>query len=131
MFEPHSITGKFRQMGLSPESILLLLLIAILKTALSEEIFFRGFVAKRLIGLLGYQKGNVLQAALFGGIHAALFALTTSKAFFLAMIFLIPGLGAYVSAFLNERLAQGSIMPGWISHGLANVIAYSMFGFVL
>jgi membrane protease YdiL (CAAX protease family) len=131
MFEPNSVTGKFRQMGFSAESVLILLIIAVFKTSLAEEILFRGFIAKRLIRITGYQKGNILQALIFGLLHTALFSMITNNYLFLFVIFAIPSLGAYVSTFLNEKIANGSIIPGWISHGLANVLAYSIFGFIL
>jgi membrane protease YdiL (CAAX protease family) len=131
MFEPTSITGKFRQMGFGIETLSILIVIAVFKTSFAEEILFRGFVAKRLISVMGYQKGNLVQAALFGVIHAALFALVTSNAVFLIVIFLLPSIGAYVSVFLNERIGNGSIIPGWISHGLANILSYGIVGFVI
>lgn len=131
MFDPNSITGKFRQMGLGVNSIVILLGIALFKTSLAEEIFFRGFVAKRLISVIGFVKGNVIQAIIFGIIHTLLFALTTQSSFFLFIIFLVPSIGAYVSVILNERKAYGSIIPGWIAHGLANVLSYGIVGFVI
>ena len=131
MFDPASMTGKFREMGFGIESFSILLLASIFKTSLSEEIFFRGFVAKRLISVMGYQIGNIVQAAIFGILHTALFLLITDKALFLIIIFIVPSLGAYVSAYLNEKVANGSIIPGWIAHGLANVLSYSIVGFVI
>lgn len=131
MFDPASITGKFREMGFSAQAVAILLIIALLKTSFSEEILFRGFIAKRLIALMGFERGNLLHAAIFGAIHTALFALNTSNIFFLLVIFVVPGVGAYVSACLNEKMAGGSIIPGWIAHGLANVLAYAIVGFVI
>jgi membrane protease YdiL (CAAX protease family) len=131
MFDPNSITGKFRQMGVSFDSAILLLLIALVKTSMAEEILFRGFVAKRLISLMGYGIGNVVQALIFGLIHTILFSFITTNIYFLTVIFVVPSLGAYVSVYLNEKIANGSIIPGWISHGLANIIAYSVVGFML
>ena len=131
MFEPNSITGKFRQMGFGIESLFILIVIALFKTSFAEEVLFRGFIAKRLISVAGYKKGNVIQAAIFGVIHTALFALVTSNVIFLIAIFIVPSIGAYVSVYLNEKIANGSIIPGWISHGLANVLAYSIVGFVI
>lgn len=131
MFDPNSITGKFRQMGFGIESLFILIIIALFKTSFAEEVLFRGFIAKRLISVAGYQKGNVIQAAIFGVIHTALFALVTSNIIFLIAIFIIPSIGAYVSVYLNEKIANGSIIPGWISHGLANILAYSIVGFVI
>jgi membrane protease YdiL (CAAX protease family) len=131
MHDPDSITGKFRQMGFSMNAVVILLLIAIFKTALSEEILFRGFIAKRLIAALGFRWGNLLQAALFGIIHTLLFVTMTSNLLFLILIFVFPSVGAWISAYLNEKIAGGSIIPGWISHGLANIMSYSVVGFLI
>lgn len=131
MFDPISITGKFRQMGLSFNSLSILLLIAIFKTSFAEEILFRGFIAKRLIRVSGFVKGNVIQAVIFGIIHTILFAFTTNNPVFLLIIFLIPSIGTYVSVILNEKIGNGSIVPGWIAHGLANVLSYSVVGFLI
>ena len=131
MFDPESVTGKIREMGFGISSVFILLMIALLKTSFAEELLFRGFLAKRLIAVLGYSKGNLIQAVLFGIIHTILFAMITSNAVFLMLIFMIPSLGAYVSVYLNEKVAAGSIIPGWISHGLANVLAYVIVGFVI
>jgi len=131
MFDPTSITGKFRNMEFGAEALTILLVMALFKTSLTEEILFRGFVAKRLIGLLGFRNGNLAQATFFGIIHTALFALITDNTLFLTIIFVVPSIGAYVTVILNEKLANGSILPGWIAHALANVLAYSLVGFVL
>ncbi len=81
LFDPHSVTGQLRQMEFGPEVIYIWLVLALVKTALSEEIFFRGFVAKRMIGWLGYQFGNWFQATIFGLVHVLLFAGITSNFF--------------------------------------------------
>ncbi len=131
MFGPNSITGKFRQLNFGVSSASILIVIAVFKTSFAEELLFRGFVAKRLISVLEYRKGNLVQAAIFGIIHAILFSMTTSNPLFLFLIFLSPSIGAYVSVYLNEIIANGSIIPGWISHAIANLLAYSIVGFVL
>jgi len=131
LFSPDSVTGQFRQMPFGAETMVILVVKAVFKTSLSEELFFRGFVAKRLIHAFGFVNGNLVQASLFGLIHTGLFALTTQDPVFLTTIFLVPATGAYVSAYLNEKVADGSIVPGWISHALANVIAYSVIGFMI
>lgn len=131
MFHPESITGKFRAMGFGVESVGILLVIALLKTSFSEEILFRGFIAKRLISWLGFQRGNILQAFIFGAIHVLLFLVLKSNVIFLVFIFFLTSLGAYVAAYLNEKMANGSIIPGWIAHGLGNAISYAVVGFLL
>jgi len=51
------------------------LIIAWLKTSLAEEIFFRGFIGKRLIDRLGFLRGNGLQSVIFAAVHVAIFGL--------------------------------------------------------
>jgi membrane protease YdiL (CAAX protease family) len=131
MTSPESTTGNIKQMGSSFESVMAILIIAILKTSLSEEIFFRGFLAKRFIALTNFRVGNILQALIFGCVHVLLFWSMTHNALFLFVIFIFPAISAYFQTYLNERYGKGSIIPGWIAHGIANVIAYSFVLFVL
>lgn len=131
MTDPNSLTGRFRQMGLGTISILTLVLVAVFKTALAEEILFRGFIAKRLISVTNYQTGNIIQAVIFGAIHSALFMTITHNIAFLIVIFLFPAIGAYFMVHLNEKSANGSIFPGWIAHSLANLISYSVIGYLI
>jgi len=131
MTNPKSMTGKFKAMGFGAGSVVLILVTAGIKTALAEEIFFRGFVAKRLIAVTNYQVGNLMQASIFGVIHTLLFMTITSNIFFLFVIFFFPALGAYFKVYLNEKMAAGSIVPGWIAHGVGNVVAYSVVAFLL
>jgi membrane protease YdiL (CAAX protease family) len=131
MTSPDSVAGKFRQMGFSLSTVLLIGIAAIFKTALAEEILFRGFIAKRIIALTGYQTGNIIQALLFGVLHTLLFMIITTNPLFLAFIFIFPSIGAYLNVYLNEKMADGSIIPSWISHATANLISYSVIGFLI
>ena len=131
MIHPQSATGKIRALGFSTETMVVVMIAAIFKTAFSEELLFRGFIAKRLIAITNYQIGNVVQAIIFGGIHTLLFAFITQNIVFLTVIFIFPSLVAYFQVYLNEKLANGSIIPGWIAHGTANVISYSFIGFLI
>ena len=89
MKNPETVTGKIRAIESRPLAILMILIMAILKTSLSEEIFFRGFVAKRLIAITNFQIGNTIQAIIFGLIHSLLFLVITDNILFLVIIFLI------------------------------------------
>ena len=131
MLDPHSETGHLRQLGLSPATVAVLLLMALGKTSLAEEILFRGFVAKRLMAAWGYRVGNLAQALLFGALHIGLFWSMKPGALFLGFAFAVAGVAAYFAAYLNERRAGGSIVPGWLAHGLANVVSYAVVAFVL
>ncbi len=131
MFDPNSITGKLRAMNVDVTAIITLLIIAIFKTSLAEEILFRGFIAKLLINSIGFKKGNLLQAVIFGISHVVLFVIITTNMFFLILIFLFPTIAAYIFGYLNEKKANGSIIPGWIAHSLANTITYIFVGFII
>jgi uncharacterized protein len=129
---PPSITGKLRLMGLRSNTILILLVIALFKTSLAEEIFFRGFIAKQLINKFNFNIGNILQATIFGLIHLILFwALTKSTLFPLAFIFILSTIAGWTIGYIKEKYANGSIIPGWIAHGLGNVLSYTIIAFVL
>lgn len=131
MTNPESVTGKIKQIGIGIEAIITILIAAILKTSLSEEIFFRGFLAKRLIAVTNFQIGNIIQAIVFGIIHTLLFMSITENVLFLVIIFVFPTVGAYFKTYINEKLAEGSIIPGWIAHGTANLVSYSFIVFYL
>lgn len=129
---PGTVIGKIRGIGWGPEAIILVALMAGFKTSLSEEIFFRGFVAKRLMAWLGYQWGNIIQAVIFGLIHVLLFwAIMEAGSAFLIFIFLLSGIAGYLVGYIKEKVGNGSIIPGWIAHGLGNIISYTIIGFVL
>ena len=107
-------------------------MIACFKTSLSEEILFRGFIAKRLIAKLGYQRGNILQATIFGLIHLALFlALIGPQLPFLIGIFVFSGLAGYIMQHINEKHSAGSIIPGWLAHGFGNTVSYLVIAFLM
>ena len=125
----NTVVGRLRSYGFSGTTIVLVGLEAFVQTAFSEEILFRGFVAKRLINWMGFRWGNLLQALLFGAVHLLLFT-GQEFSFTLAVGFvLLTGLGGWISAFLNERVGNGSILPSWWMHAVANVIADTILVF--
>ena len=132
VFAPNSVTGQIKQMGLSFKSILTLLIIALFKTSLSEEILFRGFIAKKLILKFGFNVGNAIQSIIFGLLHLLLFwALTKTTIINLLIIFALTTVAGWTIGMIKEKYANGSIIPGWIGHGIGNVLAYSVIAFVL
>lgn len=132
MTTPPSVTGNLREMGFSAGSLVNLLIIAWIKTAFAEELFFRGFVAGRLVERFGYARGNALQALIFGVIHAVLFlALTAAGGLFIVFIFCLSTLAGYCIGYIKEKVGNNSIIPGWIAHGLGNTVSYALIAFVL
>lgn len=130
----NTVAGSLKTHGLGGETLATLVLVALFKTALSEEILFRGLIAKRLISWLGFQAGNAVQALLFGAVHLLIFAIPGGPAFtplLGAGVLLLPAAAGWLMAWANERHGAGSIVPGWIIHGLGNVFGYSLLAFML
>ena len=90
---------------------------AFLRTALSEEILFRGFLLKRLQNRLGFAAGNTVQALLFGLMHGIPFGIVTKSGLTFLLLTLIPGLFGWYQGWLNEKRCRGSIVPSWLLHG--------------
>ena len=103
---------------------------AFLGTALPEEIFFRGFLLKRLQGKLGFLGANLVQSLLFGLMHALMFIQQTDV--LIAMvIFAYTSLIAFVLGAINEQQANGSILPSVLTHTLSNTITGLLFALSL
>lgn len=126
---PNTVIGRLRSYGFSSVTVALLAFKALAQTSLSEEILFRGFVAKRLISWLGFTGGNLLQALLFGLVHLLLFVGQEFSFPIAAGIVLFSGLGGWTSGYLNERVGNGSILPSWWMHGITNAITYGVLAF--
>lgn len=128
----NTVAGHIREQGLSADVIGQILIVALFKTALSEEILFRGFIAKRLIRWLGFGVGNTIHAVLFGAIHLLVFVIPGGPAFdpILALAMGgLPAVGGWIMAWLNERVGNGSIAPSWFLHAATNAIAYPLLAF--
>ncbi len=67
-------TSQFTGLGL--RAFLPALIYSFIQTGLSEEIFFRVFLAKRCINKFGFLAGNIIQALLFGFLHGFMFMST-------------------------------------------------------
>lgn len=132
MLSPKSVTGQLHNMGLNFYSVLTAFLIAWFKTSLSEEILFRGFLARQLMARYGFVAGNLLQAVIFGVLHLLLFwLLTHAPAIPLIFIFSFSTTAGWMIGYLKEKVAGGSILPGWVAHGLGNNISYLVVAFYL
>ena len=129
MNNPNTPIGMIRMLESKIEIVATILIVSIFKTALAEEIFFRGFIAKKLIRRLGFKTGNLLQSVIFGLIHVLLFSqiLSNTTYFTYFLIFTIPTLWAYLITIINEKYANGSVIPSWLSHAVINTTAYSLF----
>ena len=118
----HTVTGGRADVA----AFVALALVALIKTAFAEELLFRGLIAKRLYGPLGFWGGNIVQSALFGAIHLPILLLPEGRSLIGAAMIGFAVLISLVSGWLNERRAQGSILPGLGLHAGANLTTYLM-----
>ena len=123
-----TVAGDAIRNGSSAPLLLSLFVTAVFKTSLSEELLFRGVIGKRLIAWLGFQRGNFIQATLFGLVHLLLLLVPAASAVLVASMVLITGISGWINGWLNERVGGGSILPGWAAHAVANVSAFLWLG---
>ena len=113
-------TSDFSGLGIA--ALPAILIYAIFKTALSEEIVFRGFLLKRVSGRFGFHAGNVVQSILFGLMHGVMFFSVTSVINAIIITLVTGGIG-WCIGYVNEKKAEGSILPSWCIHAIANIVS--------
>lgn len=110
-------------------SFFIYLLLYGLKTGIAEEVFFRGFVAKKLIKNLGFSKGNVVQAVVFALPH---FVIRGSASLLDIIVRIINAfLLGYTFGYIMDRKSNGSIIPVMISHILINMTSSLILSMIL
>ena len=113
-------TSQFSGLGVS--GIAGAIVYSLIQTSFTEELFFRGFLLKRIGHKFGFYAGNIIQSILFALLHCAMFV-SLIDAFHVVLITLFTGAVAFVMGFINEKDADGSILPSWCIHGASNIIS--------
>ena len=121
-------TSEFEGLGI--KAVPAILVYAILNTSLPEEILFRGFILKRLAKQSGFISGNNMQAIFFGIIHGAMFFNYTGTVKAVIIIVFTGAIG-WLMGFINEKKADGSIIPSWCIHAIANIFSGICVAFIL
>lgn len=116
--------------GLGFGAIPAILIYAIFKTALPEEIVFRGFILKRVSGKFGFAAGNLIQSILFGLMHGVMFFSAAGPVKAL-LITVFTGSIGWLMGYINEKKAGGSIIPSWCIHAAANIFSGVCSAFLL
>lgn len=115
-----SATGDFAGVGI--KALPAILVYAILNTSFPEEVFFRGFLLKRLSGKFGFGVANYVQCILFGFLHGAMFIKVVGTVNGVLITCFTMAI-AWFMGYVNEKKADGSILPSWCIHAIANVFS--------
>lgn len=115
--------------GMGAQAIPAIIVYAVFNTAFSEEILFRGFLLKRLNNKFGFAVANTIQAFFFGLLHGIMF-FSLAGAGKAILIILFTGLIAWLMGYINEKKANGSIIPSWIIHSVSNICSSIYFAFL-
>lgn len=99
------------------------LVYAYIQTGLSEELFFRSFLLKRISSKYGFYVGNTIQALIFGAVHGIPFGIVTGSMTVTVILTVLPGAFGWFEGWLNEKRFDGSIILCWLLHGTINLIA--------
>ncbi len=116
--------------GLGVKALPAILVYAVLNTSFPEELLFRGFLLKRLSHQFGFPIGNAIQSLLFGLLHGAMFLALTGIPQAILIIVFTGGI-AWCMGYVNERKADGSILPSWCIHAVANIFSGICSAFLL
>lgn len=109
--------------GVDYFGLLALGLVAVVQTALSEELFFRGFVL-RWVGerRAGWAAANLLQALACGLVRAGTHWVFIDRGLAPCLAAFALGVGpALMAGWVRQR--TGSILLPWAAHGAGNLVA--------
>lgn len=118
--EVETAASEFAGLGIT--AVPAIVVYAAFHTAFPEEILFRGFLLKRLADKLGFIPANLTQALLFGLLHGVMFFSLAGTAKTI-LIITFTGAVAWFMGYINEKYSNGSIVPGWIIHTIANLFS--------
>ena len=121
-------TSEFSGLGIN--ALPAVLVYAVLNTSLPEELIFRGFLLKRLSNKFGFSIGNAVQSLLFGLMHGAMFFTLTGIPKAILIIIFTGGI-AWCMGYVNEKKADGSILPSWCIHAISNIFSGACSAFLL
>lgn len=113
-------TSEFTGLGVAATPAIVIY--ATFNTAFPEELLFRGFILKRLTNKFGFNIANFIQALLFSLLHGAMFFMLVGVLKTI-LIIIFTGLIAWFMGYINEKNANGSIIPSWIIHTVSNLFS--------
>jgi membrane protease YdiL (CAAX protease family) len=124
--------AKILNNGFTFHSATIALIYCFVMAGASEEILFRGLIARRLFSAFSFMKANFLQALIFWAMHLFIVRLVTG--YWISSIQLVAfvtsfGMGL-VLGYANFRNGGKSIYPSWVLHGSANFFTFLTLGYL-
>lgn len=120
IFYDKTISGQ----GLGISTVIIILVKAIVQTSMSEEILFRGLIGKRIANKFGYLAGNITQSILFCLPHGLPFVITRKEYILGITLIITTGIVGYLLFWLNEKKADGSLIPSILLHSIMNISSF-------
>ena len=121
VFADIPVSENFKGKGAA--AIPAILVYSFIRTGLSEELLFRGFLYKLLSKKLDFIPANTIQALLFGALHGVPIFLATNNILALILLTLLPACMGWVMGWIDHKKNDGSVIPSWILHGTVNLIS--------
>lgn len=113
----------------SPITFIFTSLVFGLNAGICEEILFRGFIGKRLINILGFDRGNIIQTVIFSIPHLSTFGIKLTYEVILGVI--NAGVMGWTFGYIMYKRSNGSILPSILAHTLVDIIAIPISLFLL
>ena len=121
------VSGKFDKNNGLFNCIGSIFIVSYFQTALTEEIFFRGFIGKQLLKKKSFTFSNIAQGLIFAFLHLGMGFAITKNPVFLIFSFVFPLIFSMIGFYLNEKKSGGSIFPSILLHGTSNFIFYLFY----
>lgn len=133
---PSGIAAADQMAGMGIKALYSALLFGI-STGFVEELFWRGFLGKRLVIKFGFTAGNLIQSILFGLLHGVgffwmLMVLREHGSMEITLLSIIVKcifitvltgfVGGWLMGYMTEKVVGGSIIPAFIAHALGNFL---------
>lgn len=97
--------------GLSVPNLLILFVIAIFRTALTEKMLFGGSIAKGLFDWLGFQLGDAIQSLIFGAMYLLIFIGQPFKVLLAAAVVFLPVIVDWIAGYLMSKAGTSRSCP--------------------
>lgn len=124
--------AKILKDGFNIQSFILALIYCFIMASGSEEILFRGLIARRFFSSINFFKANIIQALIFWLMHLVIVGLITGNWIsYIQLVACVTSFGmGLVLGYVNFRIGGKSILPSWILHGSANFFTFLTLAFV-